>query len=97
MDQQHVTLLRIHDACRGLSSAEIALIAEKGDVVHAAAGEVLHTAGETIDAIYMVVSGRLKMLAKNQSGGQRTVRYISAGDQFGALMLFQTRIFPSTS
>jgi CRP-like cAMP-binding protein len=94
MDQQHVTLLRIHDACRGLSSAEIALIAEKADVVHAGAGQLLHTAGETIDAIYIVVSGRLKMLAKNQSGGQRTVRYISAGDQFGALMLFSDEDIP---
>jgi predicted acylesterase/phospholipase RssA len=58
---------------------------------------LLDTAGETIDAIYMVVSGPLKMLAKNQSGGQPTVRYISAADQFGALMLFQTKIFPSAS
>jgi predicted acylesterase/phospholipase RssA len=34
------------------------------------------------------------MLAKNQSGGQRTVRYISAGDQFGALMLFSDEDIP---
>jgi CRP-like cAMP-binding protein len=87
MDPTHLNLLRIHDACQGLSAEEIEALAAQADVVHAEAGELVHSAGAELDAMFIVVHGRLKMMLKTSDGRQRTVRYISAGDQFGALML----------
>ncbi len=87
MDPHHLTLLRIHDACQGLSAEEIEALAEQADVVHVAASELVHSAGDELDAMFIVVEGRLKMMLEMPDGRQRTVRYISAGDQFGALML----------
>ena len=87
MDPHHLTLLRIHDACQGLSAEEIEALAEQADVVHVAANELVHSAGDELDAMFIVVEGRLKMMLEMPDGRQRTVRYISAGDQFGALML----------
>ena len=88
MDPRHLALLRIHDACRSMSLEEIEAIALEVDVVHLGAGQALHRVGETIDSVYIVVEGRLKVTAKTPTGGERTIRYICAGDQFGALMLF---------
>ncbi len=87
MDPKHLNLLRIHDACQGLSTEEIDILAEQADVLHVAAGELVHSAGNELDAMFIVVEGRLKMILELPDGRQRTVRYITAGDQFGALML----------
>ena len=87
MDPKHLTLLRVHDACRGLSDAEVEAIGAEMEVVEMVAGELVHSVGQDFDTVYIVVAGRLKMTLKTPEGGQRTIRYISAGDQFGALML----------
>ena len=94
MDPKHLTLLRIHDACQGLSVDEIETIAAKTEVVQLAAGKPVHSAGQPIDAVYIVVEGRLEMIARSPDGRQRTIRYISAGDQFGALMLVSEEEIP---
>jgi NTE family protein len=94
MHPKHLTLLRLHDACRGLSVDEIEAIAAEVDVMEMGAGELVHSVGQDLDAVYIVVSGRLKMTIKTPGGKQRTVRYISAGDQFGALMLVTEEDFP---
>ncbi|MGI9517318.1 MAG: patatin-like phospholipase family protein [Pirellulaceae bacterium] len=87
MDPKHLALLRIHDACRGLSHDDVKVIAQKVQVVRAAAGDQLHTARDPLNAVYIVVEGRLKMTLEMPDGSRRTIRYIAAGDQFGALML----------
>lgn len=94
MDPKHLNLLRIHNACQGLTDEEIEALAEHVGVVHAAAGEIVHSAGKELDALFIVVAGRLKMMLKMPDGRQRTLRYISAGDQFGALMLVNDDDFP---
>jgi NTE family protein len=94
MDPKHLALLRVHDACRGLSVDDIEAIAAEVDVVHAGAGELIHSADQDMDAVYIVVSGRLKMMVQKPDGGQRTIRYISAGDQIGALMLVSDEKIP---
>ncbi len=73
---------------------EVDAIAAEADVVHAGAGELLHSANASMESIYIVVSGRLKMLANMPSGGQRTIRYITAGDQFGTLTLLTDEDLP---
>ena len=58
------------------------------------AGERVHSAGEALGAMYIDVAGRLKMTLKTPGGGPRTLRCISAGDQFGALTLVCEDDFP---
>ncbi len=87
MDPKHLALLRLHDACVGLSDEEIESIAEHVEFVHAKAGDVIHSEGTTIDALYLVLHGRLRMSNLMSDGAQHTIRYISSGDQFGALLL----------
>ena len=94
MDLTHLNLLRIHNACEGLSDEEIEALAEYLDVVHAAAGETIHSAGQELDALFIVVAGRLEMMLNTPDGRQQTLRYVSAGDQFGALMLVNDDDFP---
>ena len=94
MDPKYLNLLLIHDACQGLSAEEIEALAAQADVVHAETGELVHSAGAELDAMFIVVHGRLKMMLKTSDGRQRTVRYISAGDQLGVLMLVSDDAFP---
>ena len=94
MDPKHLNLLRIHDACHGLSSEEIEAIAEPAEVVHAAVGELVHSADQKFTSLVIVVHGRLKVVLKTSDGRQRTLRYISSGDQFGAFMLVSDDEFP---
>lgn len=94
MDPRHLTLLRVHDACRGLSADEIDAIAAEVEVVHAGAGELIHSVGQSILGLSIVVSGRLEMVLRTSGGGRRTLRYLSAGDQFGAMMLVSEDEFP---
>ena len=69
MDPKYLALLRIHDACRGLSGDELEAIADEVEVVHLGAGELLNSVGQQLDAVYIVVGGRLKMTAKAPDGG----------------------------
>jgi predicted acylesterase/phospholipase RssA/CRP-like cAMP-binding protein len=94
LDPEHLDLLRIHTACQRLSAEEIETIAAQADVVHASAGELMHSADQAVDALLMVVGGRLKVMLKMPDGRQRTIRYISPGDEFGALMLVNEDNFP---
>jgi NTE family protein len=94
MDQRVQSWLRIHDACRGLSEEEIQLIIESAAVVTPAAGDMIHQAGQPLDALYLVLRGCLKMSMKLRSGVESTIRYVSHGDQFGALGLSSDEAFP---
>ena len=94
MDPQHLNLLRIHDACLGLSTEEIEALAAEADILRAAPGELIHAAGDELDAMFIVVQGRLKMNLQMPDGGEQTVRFITAGDQFGALMLVSDDSLP---
>jgi predicted acylesterase/phospholipase RssA/CRP-like cAMP-binding protein len=80
-------LLRFHDVCQGFTDLEIETIASQAEVVHANADEIIHRFGDHLDSLYLVLLGRLKMSIKTPGGKQQTLRYIAAGDQFGALML----------
>ena len=87
MDQKYHNLLRIHDACRGLTPEEIECLAEEAEVIHAEAGDLVQSADRPVDSVLIVVQGVLKVILERPGGGQKTLRYISAGDQFGALIL----------
>ena len=74
----------MHDACHGLSDSETEQVATRGELVHAEAGQTVLRAGERMEFLYLVLKGRLKLVIKTPSQGERTIRYIAAGDQLGA-------------
>ena len=94
MEPKHLTQLRLYDACHGLSVTDIETICDRAEVVQMDEGEVVHAIGEKLDAIYVVIEGRLKMMARLPDGTQRVLRYVAAGDQFGALMLVTDKELP---
>ena len=94
MDPKHLALLRVHDSCRGLVAYEIEAIGEELEVLHCEVGEVVHSAADPIDAVHIVVEGRLVMTMTMPNGQKRTIRYLSAGDVFGALMLLADEEIP---
>ena len=67
-DQKLISLLRIHDACHGLSDSEVDEIAAQAEVVHAKGGESIHRNGQQLDSLYLVVQGRLKMMLNTPGG-----------------------------
>jgi diguanylate cyclase (GGDEF)-like protein len=56
-------------------------------------GDVLLSAGESCDAVYMVLSGRLRM--QDRSGSVADI-LVDAGDTIGELSLFQNAVLAST-
>ena len=87
MEQKYHNLLRIHDACRGLTSEEIESLAEEAEVIHAETGDLVQSSDRPVDSLLIVVQGVLKVILERPGGRQKTLRYVSAGDQFGALIL----------
>jgi NTE family protein len=87
MDPSLISRLRIHDACIGLSDDDIAKIAERVEIVNGKTGDVIFAGGQKLESFYLVASGRLRLSIVSPGGQQQTVRYVSAGDQFGALLL----------
>ena len=81
MDPKHLSLLRIHDACRGLSDDEVEGLALHPKVIHAEPESLIHAADQPADVIHNMRTGRLKMPGKTPSRDARTNRYIGAGDQ----------------
>lgn len=94
MDPKYLTLLRIHDACRGLSDDEIDTLASKAHVELVEAGELIHSAGQEVRGLFLVGAGQLKLILQSPDGEQQTIRYVGAGDQFGALLLIANEGFP---
>ena len=94
MDSKFLSLIRIHDACHGLSDDEVQSVAAQGQIVHAKAGEIIHAAGQNLESMYLVLRGRLKMMLKTPGGRRQTIRYVAVGDQFGALILFSEENSP---
>ena len=87
MEQIYHNLLRIHDACRGLSDEEVERLGGEAEVLRAEVGDRVHSADHSVDSILIVVQGVLKVVLEKPGGRKQTLRFISAGDQFGAMML----------
>ena len=63
---RHLALLHAHDAARGLSHAEIDELAEHSEVLLGSAGDVVHAAGDSMDSLFIVAEGRLKLMLREE-------------------------------
>lgn len=60
-------------------------------------GEVLFREGEPAAALYLVESGRIKLTQLTAEGGDVIMRYLSPGDAFAAVALFERSTYPVTA
>ncbi|MBI3008494.1 MAG: cyclic nucleotide-binding domain-containing protein [Candidatus Omnitrophica bacterium] len=70
-----------------LRSIELKQIAERASLVHYARGDIVYREGEPGDALYVVVSGRLKAYVDGKDEGEKVFTYFHNGDYFGEVSL----------
>ncbi len=59
----------------------------KLDCGHLNSGETLFRQGEQGDEMYIIIQGRLRIIAKDGTGGQRTLGEVGAGEAIGEFVL----------
>lgn len=59
--------------------------------------EVLFREGEPANALYLVESGRVKLVQDSAEGQQVILRYLAPGDAFAAVALFERSTYPVTA
>jgi CRP/FNR family cyclic AMP-dependent transcriptional regulator len=62
-------------------------IAERGNVKHYPSHTVLITEGDAADTLYIILSGRAKVYASNESGKDVILRVLTAGDLIGEMAI----------
>lgn len=82
MPVETVSFLRQVSALSLLDDAELARLAEKVQVVHHGIGQIICRAGDPGDSLYIVFSGRARVIAATPDG-ETTVGTLSRGDHFG--------------
>ena len=82
-----VVLLRSSDVFAELSDRLLHEAAAGMKWRHVLSGEVLFRQGEPGDALYLVVSGRLRVTAENGDGRERVLREVGRGGHVGELAL----------
>ncbi|MGS0757827.1 cyclic nucleotide-binding domain-containing protein, partial [Roseateles sp. GG27B] len=81
-------LRHLPDVLGDIEPSAVALLLENLEWVEIAAGQTLMTQGDAGDAMYLLVSGRLRTYIANDLGDQRAVREIGRGQIVGEMSLF---------
>ena len=86
---QYELLVRLlRDYLGPIDDAAIAVLRQHLQWVEVPAGEVLMTQGEPGDALYISVSGRLRVYAREADGQERMLREMARGQVIGEMALF---------
>ncbi len=88
---QHLEALLLRhlpDLLGDIEPSAVALLLEHLQWVEIAAGQTLMSQGDAGDAMYLLVSGRLRTYIANDLGEQRAVREIGRGQIVGEMSLF---------
>lgn len=83
---------RVHDSTAGqaeppLSGALLSALSADGRVRQLDAGDVLFREGDAADAMYLLLSGRLKVYASNDSAREVVYNELAPGELFGEMLL----------
>ena len=84
MDKNLIPKLRFHRALDGLSESELEHIASHASTRQLDAGEVLLEPNQNVDALYLVMQGRLRVVGDFKNAENQTLRLIGPGEHFGA-------------
>jgi len=85
---QALLLRHLPELLGEIEPAAVELLLQRLEWVEIAAGQPLMTQGEPGDAMYLLVSGRLRTYIGNEFGEQRAVREIARGQIVGEMSLF---------
>jgi NTE family protein len=85
MDNEVLTLLRVHDYFRGVSEEALQDVLQHGQVRYYSAGSVVHEANVALSTVGFVLLGRLKALRVNAHGAESFLRMIERGEQYGMI------------
>ncbi|MDG2013878.1 MAG: cyclic nucleotide-binding domain-containing protein, partial [Pirellulaceae bacterium] len=78
-------LLQRHMIADGLADAQILELSKLCEEITLRTGDILHSPGETIDAIYLLVQGRLKQTTQVSNTTEKITNYLESGMQFGGV------------
>ncbi len=79
---------------REISPDEVERIARSCREIHAPKGTILFQKGDQPNGFYLVVFGQLKLTFLSQTGAEKIVEIISAGQTFGEAVMFLERPYP---
>ena len=86
MNDEVITLLKVHAYFQGASEETLEEVARLGRVAHYAAGSVVHEADVVLTTVGFVLRGRLKAVRVSTSGTESLFRMIERGEQFGLMV-----------
>ena len=86
MDNDVVTLLRVHEYFRGISEETLQEIVGHGQVNHHLAGSLVHEANVVLSTVGFVLRGRLKAVKIDARGTESFFRMIDRGEQYGMMV-----------
>ncbi len=92
-DEKYIRLLR-HPCAKGLSDEAIHEIANASTLIEVDTDEYLHRAENPATFLYLVIQGRLKTSFIDIRGDELIQRFITTGNQFGALAAAQVEPVP---
>ncbi|MDE2344236.1 MAG: Crp/Fnr family transcriptional regulator [Betaproteobacteria bacterium] len=79
---------------REMSPDEIDRVARASREVRAPKSTILFQKGDPSNGFYLVVQGQLKLTFLSQTGAEKIVEIISAGQTFGEAVMFMERPYP---
>ena len=94
MNDDVISLLKVHEYFRGASVEAMREVAEAGRVSQHAAGEVVHEANVPVTTVGFVLRGRLKAVRVDARGTESLFRMVERGEQFGMMVGAQTEPVP---
>ncbi|MCC7007886.1 MAG: Crp/Fnr family transcriptional regulator [Acidobacteria bacterium] len=81
----------------GVADAERAAWLQASSVRDCARGEAVARQGEPADALFLVVSGMLKILQLTPEGAEVLVRFVGPGEPFGGVVAIDGASYPVTA
>jgi len=84
MEQVYLLLTR-HPITKDLRDDVVRTLANLCEQIDLRTGDILHKPGDQVDALYLVIQGRLKQLSNVGQDVGELINYLPAGTQFGGL------------
>ena len=91
------TLLRAHAVFRGVPAKEIESLARVTQTERHPPREFIFTEGDPSLWLYLVRSGRVKILKHSRAGKDVVLELLGPGDIFGGVAVLEQRPFPATA
>jgi CRP-like cAMP-binding protein len=80
--------------CRGLAADAVTEVSRSSGVVELAAGEWLFLQGETVESLFVIESGVLRLVQHTPAGEEVVVRTLGRGEIVAGVALLEKRTYP---